>query len=243
MFSGKALFSLALLAALLAPALSSDSPGAIFLSRPAILPGNPLYGLKVSFEHISIAFSFSDGAKASRILRLADVRLSEIGALLALNRTDGLQETLAEYNFLLDSYYLLPSLDADFSRHARNLELLEDSVDKSGISEENRLTFSIFLSSARRSASRVGKLAPRQSFSSSARLDAERDLMAARASVEELEFFSSSEAAAANGTLRTAEILLREGEYVSASMISRQVYSESSGRISILRERLSPSAP
>ncbi|MFH0961605.1 MAG: DUF5667 domain-containing protein [archaeon] len=238
MFAGKTILVVFLmtLLLLLAPGHASDSPGSVFIRTPSILPGSILYPAKLSLEHFSVAFSFSGEARASRILFLADGRLSEINALLALNRTEGLQKILAEYTFLLDSYYQLPVTETDFSRHARNIQILEDYVDKSVISEANRLTFSIIVASIRRAASKVGTISPRDSLFSSARLDAERDLRVAEKAVEELGFFSEREASSANETLRTAETLLEAGECVSASLISRKVYSEASARIAFFRE-------
>lgn len=52
------------------------------LPAPGMLPGNPFYFLKSVTEGIGTFFTFGDVAKANRLLALAEVRASEINALV-----------------------------------------------------------------------------------------------------------------------------------------------------------------
>lgn len=201
------------------------SPGDIFRKAPGILPGEILYGPKLAFEHVSIALS---GDRAEKCIALMDVRLAELSALAKLNRTAGLERLSSEYSFLADTYRTFPEKPESFSRHARNLEILSDSLSegKSSLGEADRLVFSAVLRSISRKASLAGKIVERASFFSPLRLEAERNLALAKSSLSELEFLSNSSFPEKRASLATAEMLIREGEYLSSSMISLAIIEE-----------------
>lgn len=206
------------------------SPGEVFQALPKILPESPFYSLKISAEHFSLAFSFPSQAKSKKTLSLADGRLSEIATLFSLNRTDGLDFVIEEYKFLMEEYEKLPVSPKEFSRHARNIKILEDRIENDSPSENFRLAFSIVAISIRKMASSRGFVEPRESFSSSARLDAEIALASARELSDRL---GEKAPESLSSSLHSAQILFREGEYFSSSSISRQVSREALGLLGL----------
>ena len=67
------------------------------LPDPGILPGHPLYFLKNWSENIRTVFTFSDEAKAERMLFLSEKRLAEANELSELGEVELAQETLSRY--------------------------------------------------------------------------------------------------------------------------------------------------
>ncbi len=67
------------------------------LPNPGILPGHPLYFLKNWSENIRTVFTFSDEAKAERMLFLSEKRLAEANELSELGEVELAQETLSRY--------------------------------------------------------------------------------------------------------------------------------------------------
>jgi|GEM_PF-4459196 len=198
---------------------ATSSPGEIFRKTPGILPGELLYSPKIALEHLSIALSLD---RAEKCLDLMDVRLAEFSAMVRLNRTAGLERLSSEYSFLSEAYRTFLEKPDSFSRHARNLEILSDTLSegKTALREEDRLVFSSVLRSISRKASLAGKTFERASFFSPLRLEAERNLAIAKEFLSEQEFLSNSSLPEKRESLRTAEILLREGEYLSSSIVS-----------------------
>ncbi len=205
---------------------ATSSPGEIFRKTPRILPGEILYSPKIAIEHLSIALSLD---RAEKCLDLMDVRLAEFSAMVWLNRTAGIERLLSEYSFLSETYRTFPEKPDSFSRHARNLEILSDTLSegKTALREEDRLVFSSVLRSISRKASLAGKIVERASFFSPLRLEAERNLAIAQEFLSEQEFLSSSSLPEKRASLRTAEILLREGEYLSSSIVSLELLESS----------------
>ena len=67
------------------------------LPEPGMLPNSPFYFLKSWSESIGTFFTFSDEAKAERMLYLSERRLSEANELSELGEVELAQETLSRY--------------------------------------------------------------------------------------------------------------------------------------------------
>ncbi len=67
------------------------------LPEPGILPGHPLYFLKTWSESIGTFFTFSEEAKAERMLYLSEKRLAEVNELSQRGETELSERTLTRY--------------------------------------------------------------------------------------------------------------------------------------------------
>lgn len=63
----------------------------------AVLPGNPLYGLKITFEKMDESFTFNTTDRLTKQLKHADTRLSEANSALIQNDTLGAERAISGY--------------------------------------------------------------------------------------------------------------------------------------------------
>ena len=71
-----------LLAAGIGVAVATGSVGGIAIASASALPGDPLYNTKKMFENLQLSMSGSATDQGQQYLKLADIRLAEIGDLL-----------------------------------------------------------------------------------------------------------------------------------------------------------------
>jgi hypothetical protein len=77
-----------LLAAGVGVAVATGSVGGIAIASSGAVPGDPLYSAKKVFENIQLSLSGSPTDRGGQYLHFADIRLSEIDALLAKHDAD-----------------------------------------------------------------------------------------------------------------------------------------------------------
>ncbi|HZU59018.1 MAG TPA: DUF5667 domain-containing protein [Actinocrinis sp.] len=77
-----------LLAAGVGVAVATGSVGGIAIASAGAVPGDPLYSAKKMFENIQLSLSGSPTDRGGQYLHLADIRLSEIDALLSRRDAD-----------------------------------------------------------------------------------------------------------------------------------------------------------
>lgn len=77
-----------LLAAGVGVAVATGSVGGIAIASSSAVPGDPLYSAKKMFENIQLSLSGSPTDRGGQYLHLADIRLSEIDALLSRRDAD-----------------------------------------------------------------------------------------------------------------------------------------------------------
>ena len=77
-----------LLAAGVGVAVATGSVGGIAIASAGAMPGDPLYSAKKMFENIQLSLSGSATDRGGQYLKLADIRLSEIDALLSRRDAD-----------------------------------------------------------------------------------------------------------------------------------------------------------
>lgn len=77
-----------LLAAGVGVAVATGSVGGIAIASAGAVPGDPLYSAKKMFENIQLSLSGSPTDRGGQYLRLADIRLGEIDALLSRRDAD-----------------------------------------------------------------------------------------------------------------------------------------------------------
>ena len=77
-----------LLAAGVGVAVATGSVGGIAIASAGAVPGDPLYSAKKMFENIQLSLSGSPTDRGGQYLKLADIRLGEIDALLARHDAD-----------------------------------------------------------------------------------------------------------------------------------------------------------
>jgi hypothetical protein len=193
-------------------------------------PTSLFYGAKITFEHIQLAFTFGDEAKAIAILGKADERISEIEALFLENRTEKTGPVEREYSFLINTYSQLPKsarVEGRFGKHVEKIDSLENSIGlSSGAPERQKIYFIVVLSSMRSQAATVGVVPLSKQESLSERILAERaveDAAGEIASFAKLNPEKSPDALIANETLSSARKLLESRDYIAARAIAEGV--------------------
>ena len=66
-------------------------------------PGNALYGLKIAFEKVDIAFTFNESEKLGKQVSLARLRIAEAKSELRKNNTDAANKALELYGEQIES--------------------------------------------------------------------------------------------------------------------------------------------
>jgi len=93
--------ALALASLVLALALLLSGTGVAYAASGS-LPGDPLYGVKLSLEKARLAFTFSEQARVHFLNHLANQRLLELQTMQQAGRTDGVDLGLSQYADALD---------------------------------------------------------------------------------------------------------------------------------------------
>ncbi len=237
--SARALAAAALLVLLLsffffAPASSSEA-----FPRVAIIPPSPFYGMKLVLEHIALAFTFGDGARAGLAIDHADARLAEVAQLFRDNRTEGTAPVQAEYAFIMESYSSMrkpASAEERFARHVAALDALSATIRGSDWApERQKLFFGIIVSNMRGTASIAGAVPPTgAALTSPDRLVAERAIGDAEGALYVFSRLpgSSEDACKANETLESAKRLLEDRQYIAARAVSSELLAYLSSRLS-----------
>ena len=69
----------------------------------SILPGDPLYSLKLSFEQLDLSFTANTTVRVEKSMHYTENRLVEADIALRENRTDAAREALAQYSTGLEA--------------------------------------------------------------------------------------------------------------------------------------------
>ena len=75
--------------------------GSTVILSAGVMPGNPLYAVKLGYENVQLALAGSPEKKAELYMNLADLRVNEISWMAANNKT----QDMADAANRLDSYY------------------------------------------------------------------------------------------------------------------------------------------
>jgi len=117
--------------------------GDYILPNPGILPGNPLYPLKMIRDRIGLSLTFGSTRKALLLLHFADKRIAAAQKLLSIGQLDKAVETATKAEI-----YLFQSINVskDFSllkkailKHEEVIEEIQQMTSGSGKDQANHL--------------------------------------------------------------------------------------------------------
>lgn len=100
------------------------------------LPGDPLYGVKLTAERVQLTLTFDSASRARLQLHFADVRLDEAQRLFALGRKQEAVRLVAQYDSAVAQFNQSVSSTALTSRAVDDLSRL---VDERQVHEDERL--------------------------------------------------------------------------------------------------------
>lgn len=119
-------FAVALVAGSLAAVAASDNS----------LPGNPLYGVKLTAERVQLTLTFDSASRARLQLHFADVRLDEAQRLFALGRKQEAVRLVAQYDSAVAQFN---QSVASTALNTRAVDDLSRLVDERQLHEDERL--------------------------------------------------------------------------------------------------------